>query len=844
MFYELIYTRCQNGIDILSGKPLTNEGYKVYACSPELSTKGSLVDTELLLSAAQAKQSYSDVYSKADSTKPFMDEAYLYYVPDYGKSFMIEFHPVHYDADRAGNYTKKPGNFLNQIFVGDFGSFYAWELFGDTSVWNAKLNDEPYYYSVNPSSLPVRNLIPSTGSYTLDDIRGFISSGRKELLKKAVSFLLVQYALKPEERKYLVIRDSCSRNIELWIAAIQCAFSPLMSAGLPFASRLDNYPSANIYTVKALDGKYQPMMNFQDPNQRMRCRAMIVGVNMEDSSNNVPVMAFAARQCVVLDGVGMKAEFEAETSAEYFNVIARFDGEQGQFCLKFLQALNIRCPSPNLPELYRTFCSFRRIDTLSPQELSNTIKSLCHYDLTASPASREIYNVVKGNFGKITEYDLDAMITSAEWIGRNAQLMNDGEAWKYLSSIVCGLMKRYLFKGNHEIAEKILSGRFRKDVAADIISPETLEQFMLSDIPSEESLYFFKMFMKCSSIVGHKITTEERATLITKCMSLCEADWDTETMAKLMDFMSGGDNNNRSSVRDLILSCIKPDSEFAVNCILDSEPELSSSCAEAVNFCDMLNAKGLGHLAEHVLMRSIKVAKKLSELSDFAELIYETDYLQENAKVELFLALDGRVKFNSSPELARSIQKYRPEGAVCSNSANIMGLASMLARGRRSEPFRSIFQRYETQGFPNMMDEKFIAQFCDAFISLNFMNDDDYIYMHGLLFRKSTPRSILLGVLYEIISGAKKYPETWNDFLVYSSKYYREEAKSAVLDVLDEMPKKILKRLESAVQSKNKAASEMFAEIKELAELDNERKSKKGLLGKLAEFLFGDEDGE
>ena len=54
MFYELIYTRCRNGIDILSGKPITSEGYKVYACSPELLAQSGFVDAELLLNAAQA----------------------------------------------------------------------------------------------------------------------------------------------------------------------------------------------------------------------------------------------------------------------------------------------------------------------------------------------------------------------------------------------------------------------------------------------------------------------------------------------------------------------------------------------------------------------------------------------------------------------------------------------------------------------------------------------------------------------------------------------------------------------------------------------------------------------
>lgn len=780
MFYELIYTRCQNGIDILSGKPLTSEGYKVYACSPELLAQGGIADSELLINAAQSKQSYIDVYSDADSAKPFMDEAYLYYVPDFGKSFMIEFHPVHYDPERVGNYTKKPGNFLNQIFVGDFGNFYAWELFGDSSVWNAKLNDEPYYYSVNPSSLPARELEPSGKNYTLDDLREFIiERGRKELLKKAVSFLLTQYALKPEERKYLVIRDTCSRNIELWIAAIECAFSPRMSAGLPFATRLDNYPSVNLYTVKALDGKYQPMMNFQDPNQRMRCRAMIIGVNTEDSANSAPVMAFMAKQFAVLDGVRMNAEFEADTGEKYFDAITGFDSEHGQFCLDFLQALDIRHPSPDLPELYRTFCSFRNIEALSPQELSATVRCLCRYDLADTTETLKIYSTLKGSFTKITEHDFDAAIVLAEWIERNSRAMNDGDALENLSSAMCGLMRENMFSGRHELLEHILSSIFGKNAAAVAASPKAFQAFMSSDVTPQEGLYFCNLFVKCAHMIEHKITLEESRTLISRCISLCAADWDRETMAGLMDFLSSKDTRNRPRARDVVLTCAGENAEFAVNCILDGEPEICASYSEAMKFCRLLDDKGLGSFVGEVFRRGIKSAKKTDELIKFMEKIRASESLSEDEKAELLTSMDS-------------------------------------------------------------------DKFCDALMSMKFTSSEDYAYMYGLLFKKNTPRDTLLSVVYELISSVKKRPEDWLRFLVYSSKAHRDEAIEAVLDVLYEMPKpeKVLSQLDKATPRKNRAASDMFADIEELAEKDLEGRPKKGILGRLAGFFMRRWDGE
>lgn len=81
-------------------------------------------------------------------------------------------------------------------------------------------------------------------------------------------------------------------KIELWIAAIQSAFSPRMASGLPFATRLDKFTNTNKYTVN-LNGQYQAQMNLQDPNQRLRFRAMIVGVDERDRVNTAAVRQLA-----------------------------------------------------------------------------------------------------------------------------------------------------------------------------------------------------------------------------------------------------------------------------------------------------------------------------------------------------------------------------------------------------------------------------------------------------------------------------------------------------------------------------------------------------------------------
>lgn len=836
MFYELIYTRCKNGVDISKGGiPLTTDGYKVYSCSPELYRQDGLVDTEFFLSAVQAKQSYND-----SASDPFMDDAYIYYVPDFGSRFMIDFHPVHYDPSREGNYTKRPGNYLNHVFAGDFGKFYVWELFGDSEIWSARQNDEPYYYSVNPSPLPARNIAPSGKGYTLEKIRSFISEGRQELLKMSVSFLLSQYALPPEERKYLVIRDSCSENIELWIAAAECAFSPLMSSGLPFATRLDKYISENVYTVRASDGKYQRIKNFQNPNQRIRLRAMIVGVNTNDSGNNSQSVTAGDSRFSVLDGVNMKANFKADTSAEYFSVISRFDDEHMLFCREFLQSLDINQPLPNLPELYKVFCSVRKINTLNPKDLVKTVEAICRRNLTDTAMAHSVYNAVKNNFGRIIAHDSDAALSCAGWMKHNAPAMNDNAVNESLNLSISRLMRDNLFTGKHELIEKILAGKFSKAAALSVIAPETLRLFAESDIAPEECLYFFRLFGKCSNMAGHKPSVKEITAIIHKCISVCESKSDKKTMKLLLLSLSGKDRTNNSTAVDLILTCAGNCGDFAVSCILDNDPEITASFSRATKFCDSLVKNRLDRLIGTVLKRSVKAVNTPEELAALAKFTGSNGFISDNDRAEIFAVLDSRVKSGSSLKLSEAIQMYKPECAVCSASANIMGLAVM--KTGRAETLKDTLRKYASQGFPNMMDENFINDFCNAFMNLKLKDDNDLAYMYELLFRDSTPNKILSSVVDELVKSANDSNERWIKFLVLASKSHREKIIKTVLDVIfrSSSPKKILKQLDSATPRRPVEASEMFADIEELFD-KRTADTPKSMFGRFA-ALFGNEE--
>jgi len=347
MFYELIYTRCKHGFDILrGGQAVTGEGYKVYACTPQLIDEKNL-DLNFLANAVQTKQSYSD--------PDFMDDAYLYFAPDFRSGFMIDFHPVIYDKNAEGNYSHRPGNFLNHVLIGDYSEKYPFELFKNKKIWNAREKNEAYYYETDPSDLCEHGEINNYKSYyTFEDIKAFVADGRVEALAKTVSFLITQFEKKPENRKYLVIKDESSENIEKWIAAVECAFSPRIAAAIPFATRMDNFITANRYTINQT-GKFVLNINLQDPKQKKRFRAMIIGVDTRDKSNNKTENPPAGSPFVLLNGIDKKALFEADISNNFFRLITSFTDEHKYFCRVFLQKQNINSPDKKIFNLYKIF---------------------------------------------------------------------------------------------------------------------------------------------------------------------------------------------------------------------------------------------------------------------------------------------------------------------------------------------------------------------------------------------------------------------------------------------------------------------------------------------------------
>ncbi len=852
MFYELIYTRCKKGLDILrNGSPITSEGYKIYSCSPEIYTNKGVSDNELLINAAQFKQSYIDSYETEDKSKIFMDDAYLYYAPDFGNNFLVNFHPVKFIPNSEANYSNRPGNFINHILIGNFANYYAWQFFRDSNIWYAQQKDEAYYYNTDPQPLKPREIIFSGSYYNYDSIKNFISSGnRAELLKKAAAFIISQYGLNYPERKYLLIHDLSSENIELWIAAIECAFSPRMSSGLPFATRMNKYTRNNNYTV--MNGVSQTVTNLQDNRQELRYKAMIIGLNAKDRDNSMPVRVLASSPFVLLDAVNGVFNYEPDINikSEYFDLITRFDDKHKNFCMNFLQSLRASTPVKDLPELYNAFKIVNDIKNISLDKLAASLEIINFYGIINTETTQKIYLDVKKNIDVLMRRDFINSLPVMEWLKNVAAIFGDSEAGQYISERVYNFVKYVILttdlnlRNKQEIISHIMSGGFKNDAMRVIISPETLQDFINSCnyYKPEYVLYFIGLYRKAYQISGLKVSQNNLSALIFACIKLCASSKNFECIKNLFEYLAAPDRKNLDFAINIMISASGEYGSFTVKSIISEVPEILHSFAALSEFCELLNTYGQNNFSAALLIEGVNKIKSASDLKKFPEWLTSRNYISDSEIENIFTALDSKIK-SENIELAALIQKYRPENIICRKSANIIALNIINTRNKYPGKLDEIIKIYEKQGFPNLIDGDFPEKFASLCVKSASLKPDDIKYLYRLAMNINTPREILSCIVHELIINIKKFPGKWNLFLLYAckDKEIKKEIYNIILDELYEMSsvKKILKLLDSNTDRKEIEVSDFINQILDAAEEDIKRRKPSGIITRIFNKFFG-----
>lgn len=357
MFREAIHTRCRYGIDIVTCEKMEGNGYQTHD-----------IDRSLLNDDSIDKALLEDQLSKR---VPGDADGYKYIRLSDGESSLVNIHRVDSDADRGGN-------FVAQAYVGDFSDVYPFTTFGDGTVWDAKDISEADYYSRIPSYGDMSKQVIGSRRFEMGDVSKFISHGmRRILLKKLLSFIVSEFGKPVGERRSVIIRETTEKNVEMWIKAVELAFSPRMSSAITFATRLHSL-STNFYTVNdrgMLDG-----IDLSRGAAYQRCKYMIVGVIDDDGDGRSSVIIPSDRRYVMLDGKAMSFNGDPEIPSlfGYLELVTSYTLSHRTFVTEFLQMLDINQPCERLGELVEAFTA-----------LTDSSSTASAYAEAAKPITRE-----------------------------------------------------------------------------------------------------------------------------------------------------------------------------------------------------------------------------------------------------------------------------------------------------------------------------------------------------------------------------------------------------------------------------------------------------------------------
>ena len=838
MYSELIYTRCRQGIDILKGgRTIASDGFKVYACSDNI-INDDIVDLPFLFNVAQGKQTYTD--------PSFMDDAYLFISPDKGKSMMVNFHPIPFDRTATGDYSHRPGNFINQVYVGDFHDFYPYELFGSSYAWDAKERGEAFYYNTPPTALPVRNDIDdAAGSILQDDIAAFVADGRKNAIAAAVAFLLSQYSLPTESRKYLVIQDEDAAKIELWIAAIQSAFSPRMASGLPFATRLDKFTNTNKYTVN-LNGQYQAQMNLQDTNQRLRFRAMVVGVDERDRVNTAAVRQLANSPYAVLNGKDKTFVGEVNATHPYYKAITSYDEKHIRFCREFLQMLALSEPHEDVTKLYEAYTV---LDTISERTTAGTIASslsvLSKYDLTSNSYLKALYETIKGKLQEYLQENLASAFAIMNWLRKAAAVVGDTEAAISFNRIVNKAFAESVFsrpqsRETSEFWSSIRTSAFFDTVATTLTNADILAYYdeKMSKFTCDSWVSFLSIYLVCAQ-KARKYSENELGVVVGRGLYSCYRNKNTNNALQICDLV---EKSGRGTIKPLLLKVAESEdpayTSFCMYLLLQASPELVSNDAKAVQFCKELQAQGQDQVCVAVLQHRAKKLLNATEQERFINTIIKERAFDGVDLSSVFKVVDNNISLSDkgNAKIAALLQDCKPLKAVCVNSAHICA-AAVFEDKKRKTTIDKALREFTLQGFPSVEDGVYVGKLVDKMLSAN-LEGNELTYIIELFANSDYYLSQLIGGI--LATATPKQGYEWNMLLYTMAKTKNLLIRDTIVSecLKFKQPDKQLSQLEKAITEPS--LRKPFNDIAAIVDEELRKNAPQSKLGKLFGFMSGD----
>ena len=709
MYSELIYTRCGEGIDILRGRnPIKNSGFKVFSCSENV-TEAGFADLPFLYATAQSKEPYAD--------PNFMDDAYLYVVPDLGGKYLLNFHPIPFDRTTTGDYSHRPGNFINQIFIGQFDDIYPYELFGNETIWDAQKRGEAFYYENSPAPLAQRDDLGDTIGYiNFDDIATFVAEGRRDALMNAIAFIVSQYSLPPEKRKFLVIRDENSKLVELWIAAIESAFSPRMAAGLSFATRLDKFANANKYTVN-LSGQYQTQINLQSPNQRLRFRAMIVGVDERDKTNAAAAKALANSPYVVLDGKAKTLSVTVDTSNPYYRYVTTYDEGHEYLCRQFMQMVDVASPSEDVLKLYSAFVNLSRYSSSKQlKDLLASLNVLRQFQLKKTSDLERLYRDIKQDTPRFLKEDAVSSFAVMSWLQRTAAVVGDDSVIETFKDVVCrsyadNIYTRPQAETTMNLHNAIKKSAFAQSASNHIISQTTVETYAnaVNAYKPADWVSFTEFFVEALKAYRGGFPESVKTLLPDSINALYHAR-DGQNAVRVTSLYAALSQGQTVDIilTDASLATDQNYIAFLVQLVCRIAPETVSTENNLTRLYRQLQQFNLGNHFPAALAYKAQTLVRAQDMERFLDWIQSNRELKGIDLTSVIRIFDKNIVLSdkTAGRLASRIQGCKTEGVACINSAHIYALDALDDR-KMVDSLIPLLNSMIAQGFPSIKDETY-----------------------------------------------------------------------------------------------------------------------------------------
>jgi hypothetical protein len=709
MYSELIYTRCGEGIDILRGRtPIKNSGFKVFSCTDNI-TEDGVADLPFLYTVAQSKEPYAD--------PGFMDDAYLFTVPDLGGKFLLNFHPIPFDKTATGDYSHRPGNFINQIFVGQFEDIYPYETFGNDAVWDAQKKGEAFYYENAPAPLAERNDLGETIGYiTFDDIAAFVADGRREALMNAIAFIVSQYSVPAEERKFLVIRDENAKQIELWIAAIESAFSPRMASGLSFATRFDKFASTNKYTVN-LSGQYQTQINLQSPNQKQRYRAMIVGVDERDRTNTAAARALANAPYAVLDGRTKTLSVSVDATNPYYRYVTSFNEGHEYLCREFFQTVDVSAPTGDVLKLFSAYTNLSKFsESKQLKDLLPALTILGQYRLIKSPVLEELYREIKQEIPGFLKADAVSAFTAMSWLESTAPVVGDSTVKECFHDIVCRSYADNLFlrpqsASAKELHRAVQKSAFAKGAVEYLVSPPVIAAYAdaARTYSAEDWASFTELLADALKNRRECFGDAVRKFLPESAKALYRAR-DGQSAIEIASLYAAQDQGQTVDALLAEASTAADQSYigFLIQLICRIAPEVISSENSLLGMYKRLQNCNLEKHFSDVLAYKAQNLTRTQEMEKFLDWILSCRELKEIDLSNTVKVLDQNLVLSdkNAGKLASKLQSCRPAGTACVNSAHLFVLDALDDK-RLANKLTSLLSDAVSQGFPSLKNDAY-----------------------------------------------------------------------------------------------------------------------------------------